>query len=170
MKEQRVIQAGPSLVVAGRAMADQPGQTIGVYPYQWLFPGPHSKAVNAQNVIPLTGPGNTDIILQYQVSDGMKLTVRGIAIGFIGTGWSEGSNQLQFTLTVTAAGTRNVEFFTNVRTHIGSLDSPYPILGRLEFEPLDVLTWQVQNTGGPSSSNFAFAHILGAEYPQVEAA
>lgn len=169
--QRKVITPGPSLVTAARAIAGaDPRNAIGTYPYQWLFPGPHSRNVTAQNTVALSGPGFTDLILQYVVPDGEIFSCRGVVVGFIGTGWSEGSTQLEWTLSVTAAGTRKVDFFANIRTHLGSLESPYPVLGRLEFAPLSVLQWTVQNTGGPSAGTFSFAHLVGHTYPQVEAA
>lgn len=172
----KVIQAGPSLIQAGRALTNDPRKSIGRYPYQWLFPGPHSKKVLAgpDQICTLTGPGNTDLVMSYTVPDGMVFSLRGVVVGYLpgpaASVWMEGSNQLVFTLRVTAAGTRNVDFLANIRTHLGSLESPYPILGRDEFAPLSVLTWSVTNTGGPAAGNFAFAHLVGLTYPQVEAA
>lgn len=166
--QSRILTPGPSLVKGARALED-PKSSIGTYPYQWLFPGPHSRQVLANNTIPITGPGNTDIILEYLVPDGMIFSLRGIVWGFIGNGWSEGSNELVFNTTVTAAGTRKVDFLNNWKTHVGSLESPYPMLGRLEFAPLDVVRVAVTNTGGPASGN-CFAHLVGHTYPQSEAA
>lgn len=170
-KPEQIIKPGPALVVGARVLQDPRGN-VGVYPYQWLFPGPHSRQVLGNGTVPITGPGNTDQILSYQVPSGMKFSLRGIVCGYLGAGWTEGTNQLVFTLTVTAAGTRKVDFLQNVQTHLGSLESPYPILGRLEFEPLDVLAWSVTNTGGPAAgaANIAFAHLVGLTYPQSEAA
>jgi hypothetical protein len=164
----RILTPGPALVQGARALED-PKSSIGIYPYQWLFPGPHSRMVWPNNAVAITGPGNTDLILEYAVPDGMIFSLRGVVWGFIGTGWSEGSSQLVFNTTVTAAGTRNVDFLNNWKTHAGSLESPYPILGRLEFAPLDVLRVQVTNTAGPATGN-AFAHLVGHVYPQSEAA
>lgn len=166
--QSRIMTPGPSLVQGARALED-PKSSIGTYPYQWLFPGPHSRQVLANNTIAITGPGNTDLILFYQVPDGMIFSLRGIVWGFIGTGWLEGSTQLVFNTTVVAAGPRKVDFLNNWKTHIGSLDSPYPMLGRLEFAPLDVVQVAVTNTGGPATG-FAFAHLIGHTYPQTEAA
>jgi hypothetical protein len=162
-------------VAAGRALTDDPRRSIGRYPYQWLFPGPNSKKVNANRAIALTGPGNTDLILEYKVPDGMLFSLRGVVLGYIENAaspsvWQEGSTELAFTLSVEAAGTRNVDFFTNILTHYGSLESPYPVLGRDEYAPLSVLRWQVTNTGGPAAGNYVFAHLLGLLYPQIEAA
>lgn len=167
----RILTPGPALVQGARALED-PKSSIGTFPYQWLFPGPHSRQVLANNTIPITGPGNTDAILDgagYQVPDGMIFSLRGVVWGFIGTGWQEGSNQLVFNVIVIAAGTRKVDFLNNWKTHIGSLESPYPMLGRLEFAPLDVVQVTVTNTAGPASG-FAFAHLIGHTYPQIEAA
>jgi hypothetical protein len=166
--QSRILTPGPSLVQGARALED-PKSSIGTYPYQWLFPGPHARQVLANNTIAITGPGNTDLILLYTVPDGMIFSLRGVVWGFIGTGWNEGSSQLVFNMTVTAAGTRNVDFLNNVKTHLGSLESPYPILGPLQFAPLDVVKVAVTNTAGPASG-VAFAHLVGHTYPQSEAA
>jgi hypothetical protein len=165
----KIIEAGPVLSQGARALVD-PSRNVGTYPYQWIFPGPHSKQVLVNETVPLLGPGNTTAIFSYKVPLGMRLSVRGFVWGFLGTGWNEGSNQLVASLVVDAAGPRVVDFLNNMRTHMGSLESPYPILGRLEFEPLDLLTFQVVNTGGPpaSSSNFVFAHLVGSNYPDGE--
>lgn len=169
-QKNSLVAPGPSLIRAASAI-DNPKNVIGRYPYQWLFPGPHSKAIWVQKAIPLTGPASTDQIVQYQVSDGMIFSLRGYVVGAAaGSGWNEGTAELTFSLTVTAAGTRKVDFLNAIQTHVGSLESPYPILGRLEFQPLDVLTWSVANVAGPAAGKIVFAHLVGHEYPQAEGA
>jgi hypothetical protein len=166
-----VIRPGRDLVTAARALED-PRRMLGKYPYQWLFPGPHSRQVLANNSIalPNMGAGLTPII-KYQVPDGWRFCLRGIVFAFFGTGWNEGVGDLTFNLAVQAAGTRNVDFLVSVKTHLGSPDFPFPIMGRLEFAPLDVLIASVTNvTGavGAGPPNAATAILVGHTYPNSE--
>lgn len=109
--------------------------------------------------------------MSYQVPDGWRFSLRGVVFAFFGAGWNEGIGDLTFTLTVRAAGTRNVDFLVNVATHLGSPDFPYPILGRLEFAPLDVLTAYVTNVTGVVAAgppNAVTAILSGHTYPNSE--
>lgn len=167
---RKIFPAGPAEVEAARALAT-PRRALGIFPYQWLFPGPHSKQVLANASIPLAGPTFSNDILTYTVPDGMIFSLRGVVIGCLDPTWVEGTIALTFTLTVTAAGTRNVDFLQNINTRLGSLVSPYPLLGRLEFAPNDVLTWSVlDDATGPAAGQIVFAHLVGHTYPQSEAA
>ncbi len=165
-----IIQPGPSLVKASRAL-ENPRRLAGRWPYQWIFPGPNSRQVLANNTITVPAAGAPATVLSYQVPDGLRFSLRAIVFGFFGTGWNEGTpTGLSFTLQVVASGTRNVDFLQNVTTHLGSPDQPYPILGRLEFAPNDVLNVLVTNGGavGHTLPNVALAHLVGHTYPNAE--
>jgi hypothetical protein len=166
-----ITKPGPSLVEVARSLED-PRRMLGKYPYQWVFPGPHSRQVLANGAVLLpAGAGATAQILKYQVPDGWRFSLRGVVFAFFGTGWNEGVGDITFTLTVQAAGTRNVDFLVGVKTHLGSPDFPFPIMGRLEFAPLDVLIPIVTNVtgvlpGGPPNS--VTAMLVGHTYPNSE--
>ena len=169
----QIIRPGPGLVRAAKAL-ESPRRAIGKWPYQWLFPGPHSRMVlvNDQASVP-AGAGNTVTLASYEVPDGMRFSLRAIVFAFFGTTpWNEGTaTGLSFTLQVSAAGVRNVEFLANVLTHLGSPDQPYPILGRLEFAPTDTLSVLVTNIGGVVAGgppNTVVAHLVGHTYPNNE--
>lgn len=166
-----IIKTGASLIEAARGLETQ-RRGAGVWPYQWLFPGPNARPVNAGAgvTVPLLGGGNNTVV-QYQVPEGFRFSLRGVVVGFLGSGWTEGSTDFEFSLQVLAAGSRNVEYLNNVRSHLGSLESPYPILGTSEYDPLDLLQWVCLESGvvAPSASNFLFAQIVGWEYPLSEA-
>jgi hypothetical protein len=170
----QIIRPGRDLISAARTLED-PKRLLGSFPYQWIFPGPHSRQVLANQTLPLppagTGPQQ---VLTYQVPDGLRFSLRGVVFAFFGTGWNEGtSTQLIFTLQVQAAGIRQVDFLNNVTTHLGSPDFPYPILGRLEFAPLDILIVTINNQTGSGIAagppNTVVAHLVGHTYPNSEA-
>ena len=167
-----VFRPGRGLMQAAGAMAD-PERMLGQYAYQWLYPGPNSRPVFANAVIPLpdaSGGPVTSQVLTYQVPDGWRFSLRGIVLAFIGSGWNEGSGDLAFNVEVQAAGIRNLEFLGNVLTHIGSLDDgPYPILGRMEFAPLDILVVNVTNSAvAIVGTQFVTAHLVGHIYPNSQ--
>jgi hypothetical protein len=166
-----VIQPGRSSTVAGQAL-ENPRRLLGRWPYQWLFPGPNSRHVLANAAEPLPASGVTVQVLSYQVPDGLRFSLRALVFGFNGAGWTEGTpTGISFTLQVQAAGTRNVDFLAGVVTHLGSATQPYPILGRLEFAPLDVLVVLATNLGGQVPAgppNNVFAHLVGHTYPNEE--
>lgn len=170
--EPRIIKPGPSLVQASRAL-ERRERGAGAWPYQWLYPGPNSRQVLATAQIPSPHPGVaiTPIGLGYQVPEGLRFSLRGIVFGFAGTGWVEASGALLFTLQITSSGgMRNVDFLANIATRLGSSALPYPILGRLEFDSLDVLNPLVLNVSVPFlATNFVFAHLVGHTYPNSEA-
>ena len=169
---KRILVPGPSLVEAASAL-ENPRRIIGKWPYQWLFPGPNSRHVLANDAEPVPAhSGGTVNLINYQVPDGWRFSLRGIVFGFNGTGWNEGTaTGLSFTLVCNSAGPRNVDFLQNILTHLGSADQPYPILGRLEFEPLAQLYVVVENIGtvvAPGPPNTVYAHLVGHTYPNSE--
>lgn len=169
---RRILEPGRSLIEAGRALK-QPRRLAGAWPYQWIFPGPNSRQVlqRGEIAIPIIA-GAAVTVLTYQVPDGLRFSMRGVVIDAFITdaSWNEGSGDLLFNVTVLAAGSRTVDYLGNIRTRLGSRFSPYPILGRLEFEPGAVLSVTVQNvanvTQGPP--NMAIAHLVGHTYPNSE--
>jgi hypothetical protein len=164
-----MIRPGPSLIQAARKLED-PKRLAGKWPYQWLFPGPNSRHVLANGTLEIPAIGNTDTVLSYQVPDGYRFSLRAVVFNFSGTGWQVGTpTGLAFTLEVDASGTRNVDFLTNVQTNLGSPDQPYPILGRLEFAPNDLLKVLVTNNGVTRSvTQIAIGHLVGHTYPNSE--
>lgn len=166
-----VVKPGASLIQAGRALEDKRRQA-GVWPYQWLFPGPHSKHVLYNQYVNSPGPGAQATIGQpYVVPEGLRFSLRGIVFGYFGTSaWDEGTTEVEFSLQVVGAGSRNVDYLQNVRTHLGSADQPYPILGRLEFEPLNQLSVLVvvNSVIALWPPNTFFAHLVGHTYPNSE--
>jgi hypothetical protein len=171
----KIIKPGPDLIQAAR-----PLQTIrrgfGQYPYQWMFPGPNAKNVNAIGSILVPDPpaGASDIV-SYQVAEGMRFSCRGLAVGVKTpdpTAFNAGIGDSIFTLVVrTSAGNRNVDYFQNFSIPLGSSDAPWPVIGPLEFDSLDTLVWIAQNNATPSGAglNAYFAIIAGFEYPLTEA-
>jgi hypothetical protein len=165
----KVITPGRSLVKAAQALED-PRRMLGTYPYQWSYPGPHSKHVLANDsiAIPVMGAGPAQV-LSYEVPAGLRFSLRGIVFGFVGTGWNEGTGDLLFTLECVDSGQRAVDFLQNVKTHLGSADFPYPILGRLEFAPDSVLLVTANNVGVTVTGvQSVYAHLVGHTYPNAE--
>jgi hypothetical protein len=157
------------LVVAAQPLAS-PQRMMGTFPYQWQFPGPHAKHVLANDYLALP-PADTSVnpILTYQVPTGLRFSLRGIVLQFVGNGWVQGSGSLIFSVSVVDAGTREVDFLNAVKSQLGSVDFPYPILGPLEFAPESFLVVSVQNNGVVvTSDQFCIAHLVGHTYPNAE--
>ena len=144
---------------------------------QWLFPGPHSRQIRAATTqvvsVPdyvTAGTPQTVVVLQWQVPDGMIFSMRAIQLlGFVQS-WNQASGDLTFNLAVISGGNRNVDFLQSIITELGSNELPFPIGGRLEFEPLDVL--QVTATASANvaigAPNNLFACLWGHIYPAAE--
>lgn len=172
VKQPRILVPGRSTVEAAQAL-ENPRRLVGKWPYQWLFPGPNSRHVLANASVPVpNGAGSFVTVVSFQVPDGWRFSLRGVVFGFNGTGWNQGTaNGLSFTLVADSAGPRNVDFLQGVTTELGSSLQPYPILGRLEFEPLDILSVVLTNVGGVVAAgppNSVYAHLVGHTYPNSE--
>jgi len=167
----KVVLRPPRDLVSGAKALEDPQRLAGKWPYQWIFPGPHSRQVLENQAAPVPTIGTSIQLLSYLVPDGLRFSLRGVVFAFFGSGWNEGSGDLVFSLTVQAAGTRDVDYLNNVTTHLGSPDFPYPILGRLEFAPEDVLIVNLANNANvvAGSPNFVVAHLVGHTYPNSEA-
>lgn len=142
------------------------------WPYNWLFPAAHSRHVlsqGAQAVPDYTLAPATAIVLQYQVPDGMRFSLRGVVVsGANIQSWNQGSGDLTFTLAVVSGGNRNVDFLANITTELGSFNQgPFPIGGRLEFESLDILQWimTAKANVGIGAPNFGICALWGHTYP-----
>ena len=138
---------------------------------QYLFPGPNSRHVRAASKVAVPdytgGPATATLVPSFTVPDGMVFALRGVQVlGFVQS-WNQASGDLLFTLAVTSGGNRNVDYLLNIDTELGSTQLPYPIGGRLEFEPLDMLTWSVLATAnvGIGAPNFVEAVLWGHLYP-----
>lgn len=142
---------------------------------QWLFPGPHSRHVRAAPTTVVSVPDYTlapatVVVLQWQVPDGMVFSLRGVQVlGFVQS-WNQGSGDLTFNLAVVSGGNRNVDFLQGITTELGSNELPFPIGGRLEFEPLDILQWTATATAnvGIGAPNDLFCSLWGHLYPAAE--
>ena len=141
---------------------------------QYLFPGPNSRHVRAASSVAVpdyTGvtpnTATAALLPAFEVPDGMIFSLRGVVIGGFVQSWNQGSQDMLFTLQVTAGGTRNVDYLQNINTELGGTLLPFPIGGRLEFEPLDVLQWFVTVTANVQigAPNFVCATLWGHLYP-----
>ena len=142
---------------------------------QWLYPGPNSRHVIAAPIVPIavpdyTGGPVTQLVLQYVVPDGMIFSCRGYSVLVFAQGWNQGAGDLSFTLAVVSGGNRNVDFLQNILTERGSTTLPYPVGGRLEFEPLEVLQWTVTASAnvGIGLPNNVVCTLWGHLYPAAE--
>lgn len=177
-----IVKPGASLIRAAQPLAD-PRRALGVYPYQWNDPGPHSRmaCANTAAAVPvpqIVGPATsaTAILASYEVPDGYRFVLTDILMRanstLEGGLWVPGSGTLLFTLQVLfSTGPRNVEFLTNLPFGMGSQERPWPLRGRLEFGPLEVLEVILTNTGigTPGANDFAYAALNGFTYPNSEA-
>lgn len=126
---------------------------------------------NDSIAFPAMAAGPTTI-LTYEVPVGLRFSLRAVVLAFFGTGWNEGLGDITFTVSVIAAGTRNIDFLVSVKTHLGSPEEPFPIYGRLEFGPSDILVVTVTNVNDNVSAgppNAVTAMLIGHTYPNAEA-
>jgi len=176
----KILRPGPALIQAARPLAS-PKRAEGVYPFQWNYPGPNSRmaAPNGSVAIPQIVAPATSATAQilpnggYQVPEGYRLVLTDILLGAFAADWAQGSGQLSFTLVVVySTGPRNVEFLQNITIPWGFQGYPFPLRGRLEFAPLDVLQVVLTNTGipTPAASDYAYAVLNGFTYPTTESA
>ena len=143
---------------------------------QWLFPGPNSRHVRAASKVAApdyTLADATAVFLpSYQVPDGMIFSMRGISLLAFVQSWNQASGDLLFTLSVTSGGTRNVDYLINIDTELGSTQQPFPIGGRLEFEPLETLSMSVfapmTSTASIGPPNWLECVLWGHLYPAAE--
>jgi len=166
-----IIPAGPSAVEAARTLGTAK-RRAGVFPYQWLFPGPNSRHVLTKHSIDMstTAYGTaSDLSNVYLVPEGMRFSLRGVLVSSTVSDFEQASGNLLFTLRVEKVGARNVDGLTNIDTYLGSINDPWPILGRLEFNSLERLIWSVTPVAVITLAGFAFAKLVGHTYPDAEA-
>ena len=141
------------------------------WPYAWLFPGVHSKAVHAHGEIATpAAPSALTAIFTYQVPTGMIFVLRGLMCGSNASNWTVGSGDVTFSLdVVTSGGPRPVEFYGNssILVPLGSTELPWPILGRLEFESEETLQLAVTNNAN-ANGGFVYGALVGHLYPAGE--
>jgi hypothetical protein len=169
----KVVPPGRDLIEVARAL-EFLGRSLGQFPYQWSRPGPNSKPILVNGVFPITGAAGSNPICSFSVPDGMIFSLTGFVVGFFGNGWVEGDGTLLWTLNVTGGvGDRPVDYLRAISVAMGSFtEGPYPIPGRLEFKPGNILTWNLAETGaGPviGAGQDAYAQIFGHIYPLSEA-
>lgn len=173
-----IIKPGANLAMAAQETLTDPRRAEGKYPFQWLYPGPNSRPViqNGAVAIPAIGSGQSSAsatILEYMVPEGYRFVLTDLVMNAFASDWNPASGQLAFTLVVQySTGPRNVEFLTNVLFGMGTNQLPWPIRGRLEFHPLDVLQINLLNTGlaTPGTNDFGYGALNGFTYPNSEAA
>lgn len=176
---RKIIRPGAGLIAAAQPLAN-PKRAEGIYPSQWNFPGPHSRmampngAVAIPQIVAPATSATANLFAQpYQVPEGYRLVLTDVLFNAFAADWTPGSGQLTFTLVVVySTGPRNVEFLQNVAFPLGFNGYPFPLRGRLEFAPLDVLQVVVTNAGipTPAPSDYAIAVLNGFTYPTTESA
>lgn len=169
----QIVKPGRDLVEVARAL-EFFGRSAGQFPYQWSRPGPNSKPVMVPGAIVVSGVAATVTpICTFTVPDGMIFSLTGFIIGFNGTGWADGDGTLLWTLNVTGGiGQRPVDYMRELSIGMGSfMDGPFPVAGRQEFKPKNVLTWNLTETGAVpgGAGQIATAMIFGHLYPLSEA-
>lgn len=173
-----IIRPGAALTRAAQLTLADPKRADGEYPFQWLYPGPNSRIAlpNGSVAIPaIATPGTpvTATILSYTVPEGYRLSLRALTMNAFASDWQRGSGQLTFTLQVKfSTGPRNVEFLASTNIGLGTDEKPFPLEGRLEFQPLDVLVVMVTNNSisTPDTADYAYAVLDGFTYPNAESA
>jgi hypothetical protein len=168
---QEVLPPGRSQTEAARALAGD-RRRLGRFAYQWLFPGPNSKNVLARGEVLMPDAyGTPATVLTYQVPEGMRFSLRGIVIDCSSPDWSLGSGDIVFTVRVTdSVGDRPVDNLGVILTTLGSLQQPYPIIGRLEFQSNTIITVTMTPAAVVTlEQGYGFAHLVGHTYPNAEA-
>lgn len=163
---KKVVPAGRELIIATRAL-----ETHGHDRNQWRNPGPNSSWIMEPGFADLPVDTTPAAIVSYTVPDGMIFSLRSFIVNYFGANWTQGTTQILFTLRVTGVGPRTVDNLRNLRMNYGStVQGPWPVGARVEFEPGETLTWEVVQDGTvlPSENNIAFAQIDGFLYPQSE--
>ena len=170
-----IIAPGGSLVMASRAL-EAPERGLGVFPYQWIFPGPNARPVIARAVATPPAPAGQSVqLMSYAVPTGERFCLTGVIFGYLANDWVEGSGSLLFTLSVVGASTRPVEWLNGVDTRLGISPvqglaagwKPYPVPSRLEFNQRDLLVLTVQTVSGTYTGKLV-AHLVGHTYPDSE--
>lgn len=173
-----IIRPGAALIRAAQETLASPEHAEGLWPFQWLYPGPNSRMAlpnGAVAIPPILTPATTAqaVVFEYQVPEGFRFSLRGVTMNAFAADWNPGSGQISFTLLVKySTGPRNVEFLSATSIGIGTFEKPYPLEGRLEFAPLDVLQVVVTNNSisTPAAADFAYAILQGFTYPNSESA
>ena len=167
----KIIAPGPSLVQAARALQTT-RRGFGVFPCQWIIPGPNSRHVLATDGVAMPAAyGAPATVLTYTVEQGFRFSLRGIFFNSTSPDWNVGSGDVIFDLAVIAGtGPRKVDYFFGVKMPLGSPVSPFPILGRLEFAELEQLQLTVTAVATVTlGAGFAFGGLVGHTYPESEA-
>lgn len=170
---------GRSLVQGARALETQE-RGSGVFPYQWMFPGPNSKQVWANGRVAMPAAYGTEAFIipngsaassLYVVEQGYRFSLRGIIFQCTTDDFVDGSGDVVFNLKVTAGtAPRTVDYFFNFPFRLGGQGQPAPILGRLEFAELEALSLSVTPVANVTlSSGFGFGALVGHIYPESEA-
>jgi hypothetical protein len=164
---KEVLAPGRATTEAARALGGA-RRRAGLFPYQWMYPGPNSKHVLATGATAIIGDQDY-LILDYRVPEGLRFSLRAVVFFSNNPTWSQGDGNITFNLNVTGVGPRPVEWLTSVVTQLGNLSEPWPIMGRLEFQSRDLLelTASVVNVGG--DGGFLIGRLIGHTYPNSEA-
>lgn len=173
----QILRPGASLARAAQLTLADPRRAEGLYPFQWLYPGPNSRMALPNDSVAIpplvdTTPV-TAVVMTYEVPNGYRFVLKGVTMNAFAQDWNQGSGDLTFTLLVKfSTGPRNVEFLASSKIPLGTSERPYPLEGRLEFAPLDVLQVLVTNNniGTPNPADYAYAILQGFTYPQTESA
>jgi hypothetical protein len=167
----QIITPGPSEILAAMALlAERKG--TGVFPYQWIFPGPSARPVIAEGIVaPSIVPGQVLVVVEYDVPTGERFVLDGVVFQYLnGNTWVEGSGTILWNLVVNSAGDRTVEWFVNVASRRGSnITGPYPVPKTLEFAPRDILQITATFSGAGVTNGLLLAQIVGHTYPNSEA-
>lgn len=142
-------------------------------PFPWDLPPENSKMIYQQGVIASPAQGVTPaVVVSYQVPDGFYFTLRGRINVFTGV-TVEGSGDVAWTTDVdTPVGITSPQGYplqgmADEPFQVGSLTgSPFPIIGRLVFEPNDIIRVKVLNTSvGVGAPNYFISVLMGWLWP-----
>ncbi len=167
---REILAPGRGMTDAARALAGA-RRRVGVYPYQWLWPGPNSKHVllNGQVLIDSNTFSGDVTLINYTVPQGMRFALRGLFFTSNSPIWQQGSGQIIMRVMVEGVGVRPVDWLQNFRFPIGSFEQPWPLDGRLEFNALtniQMIVGLALDSG--DDGGYVAGRLMGHTYPQSE--
>lgn len=138
----------------------------------WLYPSRNSRPVSARGSAPIPPFPGLVGVLTYQVPAGFRFSLRALTVDVVAGGYSDGAGDFTWSLVtgLTAGPAYTVPDYDAVPTRLGSLaNGPYPVFGRMVFEPGETLALQFTAVNPPDPGPaFVTGILLGHLYPTSE--
>jgi len=177
------LMPGPPPLVAAASALVQSGTDAykEQWPYAWEYPPVNAEQINVETSVSAPANATTTLLVEFDVPDGFRFRLKGLMLAIVGNAYADGSGQYTWILDVNipvAIGAipapilpsgYAVPYWNAITIHKGSPDlGPWPIPGRLVFEPRDQVRVKV-TTQAPfpsSSANVRFlTSLVGWTWP-----